>query len=340
MNSLNRFIAQLKKIALTKEERAADRRQLLAFMEMKPIRKELMARQETMAPSRIPQKSIIMQFFLKPMPIALAAMLLIGGVARGAQNALPGDPLYPIKIAGESIHATLTFDAASQANLEIKLAVERLDEAEKLASKGTLNAKARAKIEANFDEHAERVKTRIAEFEAKEKFDAATDVAAKFQNSIDVHARVLENLDLKNAAVPVTDRNETPSEAASIARKARLKAGEIRTRSGDIKEKETTKENADAEEEDKNKDAVNEVKTETKIIPPVTKIEKMISWSEAVSLIRACKVATLSQKHSKEVELILKDGTTHETQEPAIDAVIAEATAAVPTCGTFPITTE
>ncbi len=155
MNYFDHFINSIKRIALTNDEREKARRRLLEFMEFRPIRESASSPREIYAGRVIPT-SIFNQFMLKPIPIMLiAGLLLSGGVAFGAQDTLPGDALYPIKIAGESIHANLMVSSETGTRYEADLAGKRLLEAEKLASQGKLKADAQATIEANFKKHAD-----------------------------------------------------------------------------------------------------------------------------------------------------------------------------------------
>jgi hypothetical protein len=58
-----------------------------------------------------------------------------------------------------------------------------------------------------------------------------------------------------------------------------------------------------------------------------------ISWEEAVELIKNCQVTMVSQTHSRDVYLSLRDGTSRSTVEPRIDMVSQEAGNASDKCG-------
>lgn len=59
-----------------------------------------------------------------------------GGVAVAAQEALPGDALYGIKQATESVRVAAAGDATEQGRLELALAAERLDEVTAAVDRG------------------------------------------------------------------------------------------------------------------------------------------------------------------------------------------------------------
>lgn len=61
--------------------------------------------------------------------------------------------------------------------------------------------------------------------------------------------------------------------------------------------------------------------------------ENTISWESAVEIIKSCQVKIVTQTHSKNVGIILKDGTSKNTVEPEIDMVIEEAQDASAKCG-------
>jgi uncharacterized protein DUF5667 len=69
---------------------------------------------------------------------AIAAGLTLGGLtAAGASgSALPGDPLYAVKIGLENVQLTTTVDSAAHARLELRFADARLAEAQALFQRG------------------------------------------------------------------------------------------------------------------------------------------------------------------------------------------------------------
>ena len=134
------------------------------------------------------------------MSIALVVILLLGGgTTFVAQNALPGDALYSVKVGvNENIGGMFAFSSESQANLAAKLANRRLDEAEKLANEGRLNAEARAEIVARFEKHSADFATRITELRDKQEGEAAGRISADFEAALSAHAMVLAKLSSDN----------------------------------------------------------------------------------------------------------------------------------------------
>ncbi|MFC2044803.1 DUF5667 domain-containing protein [Chloroflexota bacterium] len=73
--------------------------------------------------------------------IAVAVLLCISvagtGTAYASQSSLPGDTLYSVKLGTEQIQRIVTFDDATEVELELKFTSTRLDELEELASMTT-----------------------------------------------------------------------------------------------------------------------------------------------------------------------------------------------------------
>jgi hypothetical protein len=49
-----------------------------------------------------------------------------------------------------------------------------------------------------------------------------------------------------------------------------------------------------------------------------------VSWDDALSILKSCKVAGIFQGHDLNVQLQLKDGSSVWLREPSIDAIFAE----------------
>jgi len=68
--------------------------------------------------------------------VILALFLAGGGTVMASSDSLPGDVLYPVKMATEKVQAFFTFGDEAKANLHIKFAERRVKEIESLAGKG------------------------------------------------------------------------------------------------------------------------------------------------------------------------------------------------------------
>jgi len=185
-------------IRLTPEERSSLRRAILAFAASHPVRARDKERQE-----RQGSPYLIFTLIARPMPIALAGLLIVftGGVSLAAEGALPGELLYPVKVSvNEELRAALTVSSDAKIAWEARRAERRLEEAETLASRGDFPAEARAVVEANFEAHADRIRGRIEEFEARGEVHAAAELSSNFEASLRAHERILDKLTEVRAA--------------------------------------------------------------------------------------------------------------------------------------------
>lgn len=209
-----KILKSLKNFKLSSEEKNTSRLKLLSFMKLKPVRRWVFSRQEYRSNVFVS----ILNLAKKPMPIVISIVLLLtAGTSIAAEKALPGQVLYPIKVAiNEEVIAFASFDSEAKAEWEIRRTERRLEEAEELASKGRFSAEVSQRIEANFEEHAERVRARIAEFEAKD-VQVSTDLSSKFEASLRAHENILERF-----ATTTSDQVETSVKIQQL--KAQVKA--------------------------------------------------------------------------------------------------------------------
>lgn len=138
--------------------------------------------------------------------VAFALVLFVvlgGGTSLAAQNSVPGDTLYTIKMNIEAARASLTFSDKGKASVEAARAEERLKEAETLAVRGTLTPENKTIIEDNFTKHAQAAEERIAAIANKGDLSSAIDLSTKFEASLKTHENALSTLDSKEQKEPV-----------------------------------------------------------------------------------------------------------------------------------------
>ena len=133
---------------------------------------------------------------LKPMPIILIIALLIGGgTSFAAEGALPGDVLYPIKVSvNEEVRSFVAISAEAQAKWDARRAERRLEEAEKLAAEGRLNAETRADIESRFEGHTKAFEVQTKKIESKQNTKISLEINSDFEASLKTHAQVLTQI--------------------------------------------------------------------------------------------------------------------------------------------------
>ncbi|TAK05671.1 hypothetical protein EPO33_00795 [Patescibacteria group bacterium] len=125
----------------------------------------------------------------------IIALVLGGGVSVAANTSLPGDVLHPIKVqVNERVRVGLSVSAEAKAGTNGEIAVERLNEAERLAVDGRLDGQTRAQVETNFSDHAGRVQALIDDLEDAD-VRAAADIASNLETSLKAHEQVLAQLE-------------------------------------------------------------------------------------------------------------------------------------------------
>ncbi|MCK9351356.1 MAG: DUF5667 domain-containing protein [Candidatus Paceibacterota bacterium] len=130
------------------------------------------------------------------MTIALIiALLLSGGTSFAAENALPGDVLYPVKInINEKVQEMAAISSESEAEVQAKLAVRRLEEAEKLVDENRLSTSIAVELEKGFESHAKQSRTEIADVVRKNGLNAAAKVSSSIEATLSAHEDILNDL--------------------------------------------------------------------------------------------------------------------------------------------------
>lgn len=127
---------------------------------------------------------------------SLPAMLLLLvattlGASYASADSLPGDFLYPIKRAGESILAGLQMSSESRAEGEARRMDLRVREAEKLAQRAKFTDDARLSIDEEFKRERRDALKHIQELESQGKQQAVSRLRARLQAVEDHYDRVI-----------------------------------------------------------------------------------------------------------------------------------------------------
>lgn len=200
-----KIIEEAKKIRLEKDDKNSIRNFLMSFIEKNPVRQEEFLRhQKEIKPvgawSNYLTRYLTRNFdistyrnLLRPMTLILIIALVVGGGASvAAENSIPGDVLFPVKVeVNERVMTFLAFSDEAKVKVEAKKAERRLEEAVKLSAEGRLNAEASAKIEDNFEKFADRVEARIEKLKAEGKAEAALEATSNFEAALQAHEEIL-----------------------------------------------------------------------------------------------------------------------------------------------------
>ncbi len=139
----------------------------------------------------------------RPLAIILIAIIGFGGwTALAAENALPGEPLYLVKLnLNENVPGLFAFSGESKARWNEWIVSRRLEEAEKLAIQSKINPRILAKIEDSLKEHADKAGLKLSQYKNKGAGKAAK-ISSSFETTLDAHGKILKKIaENKNGAV-------------------------------------------------------------------------------------------------------------------------------------------
>ncbi len=133
---------------------------------------------------------------LKPLPIALMAVLLVGvGTSYASEQAVPGDTLYPVKTEfNERVRGFMHFGKKAKVDWEGKKAGRRLGEMKKMFESGELNEEVLAHLDKKFTTHIEQYQKKIDFLREKEGGEKSLEILADLEMILENHSQVLDKI--------------------------------------------------------------------------------------------------------------------------------------------------
>lgn len=216
-------LKQIKKIArevrLSAEEKSGMREELFQHMKANPARNPIHSNRPLMERyGSIPSPfSLISKFrnnfgraskdtarhdFAKStMPLLIILGLLMGGsVSFAAENAVPGDILFPVKIhINESVRGVIAITPQAKAEWEIHLVERRLKEIEKLATEPDASSDVKNIAQSNLERYIEHTKERISKFEDEDDNEDALIATERLTKLLSNHESILNTLGANSA---------------------------------------------------------------------------------------------------------------------------------------------
>ncbi|MDD5110892.1 MAG: DUF5667 domain-containing protein [Patescibacteria group bacterium] len=224
----NIFKLLRRKMSLTDSERQALRYSVLEFMRQNP------PSQHATVLSGINERWAFFRAMLRHgyALTAVIALLLIGGTSWAAETALPGDLLYPVKIAvNENVRTALTLTPEAKAEWSSQQALRRLREAEQLAIQGRLNQQVQTELAQRFTASVQSANQKAAQLAANGQTQTAAEVNSHFEATLRAHRTILNDLEKHptpeqaqvnnlatsvNAALAATENDRKKSEAEVV----------------------------------------------------------------------------------------------------------------------------
>lgn len=172
-------------------------------------------------------------------PLLLIAALLGGGAGAtyASQSSLPGDTLYPVKLASEKVQTVLVVNDAKEADLHLKFSSKRLEEIEELAKKGNKKQELVKLAVDNYKEELTKVQEILnsAPANTSQAAQIAQNVADTVSQNKVVIARVSEKFDRNDDALDELEEAwEEATEHNDIATIALLSNSRVSTQSSSI----------------------------------------------------------------------------------------------------------
>ncbi len=174
-NEIKKGIQDIQKFALSPTEKETMLQHINAYVGLNP---------QSATPIKSPFV-IFSEVLVKRSYVYVAIVLLLAIVgtstALASENALPGDPLYPVKIhVTEPIRGVFKLTPKARTEWESEKAVRRLQEGETLAEEGHLNVERRQIIEREFEKNADS----FQEASDKNKEDSNHAEKSKFEEKV------------------------------------------------------------------------------------------------------------------------------------------------------------
>lgn len=188
---LQKILNKINGLSLSRDEKDEMRHRIHEYVDMNPVRG-----------GASHEASIVDMFvqFVRVRYVAaamVAFMVIAGSVA--AENALPGDMLYPVKTGfNEEIMQSLAFSQESQAEVETALLKRRLEEIESLSADSSIDNNDYAELIKRVDYHAANADYHLGKLAAMKK-ESTEEIRAEMQASLEVHEDVLSHLSLNKS---------------------------------------------------------------------------------------------------------------------------------------------
>lgn len=131
--------------------------------------------------------------------LSLSLLLLVtGGTSLAAEQALPGDVLYPVKIGlNEKVRGFTAITPEAKAKFALEVTDRRLKEVALLSSKGLLNEETSAMIQSQLVKQAGQIRNQVASLVSTKNIKAAQEISLNFESSLRAHELILEKISKK-----------------------------------------------------------------------------------------------------------------------------------------------
>lgn len=198
---MNRFHEQFntkaQQVKMSPEERGLVRERILSFMELHALP------EPEVVPAAVRFDVMAYLRYWKQASVAFVLMLMVTPIL--AENALPGDMLYPLKVnVNEEVRGYLAWSPYEKIAWETERIERRIAEARLLADEGKLSPEEEAEVVAAVATHSANAQASIAELKETDSEEASIAQIA-FASALEVQADALQN-----ERVSAAERGEAP----------------------------------------------------------------------------------------------------------------------------------
>ncbi len=192
---MEKWFEKMHALSLTDDERAMARQRTISFVKSNPARNVDQPRLLKWLGIMSPQPRLLKFKYAMPLFLIFALLASGGGVSYAAQNSLPGDPLYPVKVdVNEPIAGAFQFGTQAQAQWNADLAQTRLQEAEQLAAQNRLTPQLQAQVATRLQDAVAAAQNNITQLQEKNQGVVAAQVNNNLETDLRVHAAILARL--------------------------------------------------------------------------------------------------------------------------------------------------
>lgn len=140
-------------------------------------------------------RSNVLALFRGTVVGVVGAVLVGGGAAFAAQDALPGQMLYPVKVNfNEEVLSLAAVTTEAEARLQAELAERRIHEVGVLAAKGELSETEKRTLKARFEKHSKASARLLSQLEGKNRSKTVARIQSEFEATLAVHEELLRRL--------------------------------------------------------------------------------------------------------------------------------------------------
>ncbi len=157
--------------------------------------------------------------------VMFGLVIASGTITAIAGQAMPGSTLYPIKTGIiERVQMRLASSVEEKADLELKLAVSRLLEAETLAIGGNLDEKTLKSVEKRFGSHVTRVLSYAGKMHTNKDSFGAAELSSRLESTLMAHKDILKQIETQDSSRSIASINQSLEKSLGYASEIRVSA--------------------------------------------------------------------------------------------------------------------